>query len=168
MIRVGLLSDTHGLLRDGALRHLRGCDHIVHGGDIGGAAGGAAGGAEILERLAALAPLTAVRGNNDAGPWAQRLQETEIVAVGTIAICVVHNLAELDLPACVRATPNLRVVVSGHSHKPSISERDGVLLVNPGSCGPRRFSLPVSLGELVIRGADFDARIIELTGAQLA
>jgi putative phosphoesterase len=145
--RVGLISDTHGLLRPEALELLRGADHIVHGGDIGDPA--------ILEALRAIAPVTAVRGNNDRGAWARRLAVAETVKIDKVVIAVVHELKDLKVAGC-------RVVVSGHSHKPKIEERDGVLYVNPGSAGPRRFALPVALGELTISGSSVRARIKEI------
>ena len=148
MIRVGLISDTHGLLRPQALEFLRRSDHIVHAGDIGDPA--------ILEALRALAPLTAVRGNNDRGAWARKLRLRETLELGKLSICVVHELKDLKGTAC-------RVVVSGHSHKPKIEERAGVLYVNPGSAGPRRFTLPVALGELRISGSSVRARIKEVS-----
>lgn len=139
MFRIGLVSDTHDLLRPEVVEFLRGSDHIVHGGDICGDA--------VLQALAQLGPLTAVRGNNDRGAWADQLAESETVQLAGIALHVVHDLKELVLP------PGVRVVVSGHSHKPKVEERDGVLYVNPGSAGPRRFKLPISAGELrVVRG----------------
>jgi putative phosphoesterase len=134
--RIGLVSDTHNLLRPEVLAYLRGSDHILHAGDICGP--------EVLAALAALAPLTAVRGNNDQGPWAEALRETETVQLAGIAVHVVHDLKQLALPAGVR------VVVCGHSHRPRLEERAGVLYVNPGSAGPRRFKLPISAGELRI------------------
>jgi putative phosphoesterase len=136
MLRIGLISDTHNLLRPPVLDFLRGSDHIVHAGDICGP--------EVLEALAELAPLTAVRGNNDVGAWARSLRETQTVRFGPVAVHVIHDLKELDLAETVQ------VVVSGHSHKPTVEQRGGVLFVNPGSAGPRRFSLPISAGELRI------------------
>jgi uncharacterized protein len=133
MQRVGLISDTHGLLRPEAVEFLRGSDFIVHAGDIGDAA--------VFEELRRLAPLTAVRGNNDKGPWAKAIAETEVLQVGDVFIYVLHNLSELDLDP---VASGFRVVVSGHSHHPRIEERDGVLYVNPGSSGPRRFKLPIA------------------------
>jgi uncharacterized protein len=135
-VRVGLVSDTHNLLRPEVLDYLRGSHHIVHAGDICGDA--------VLQSLAQLAPLTAVRGNNDHGTWAQRLPEAITVEIAGIAIHVVHDLKDLLLPRQVR------VVVSGHSHMPKLEEREGVLYVNPGSAGPRRFKLPISAAELRI------------------
>lgn len=146
-IRIGLISDTHGLLRPEALEYLRGSDHIIHGGDIGDPA--------ILEALRKIAPLTAVRGNNDSGPWAQALAHRETLKVGGVTIRVVHDVKELEDPEC-------EVVVSGHSHKPKVERRDGILYVNPGSVGPRRFSLPVAAGELRMTGSSIRARIKEL------
>ena len=148
MARVGLISDTHGLLRPEALAYLRGSDHIVHAGDIGTP--------EILEALRALAPVTAVRGNNDRGRWARAVPSTANLEVGDVTIHVLHDVKEL------RLRPGVRVVVSGHSHKPLVQERDGVLYVNPGSAGPRRFTLPVAVGELSISGETVKAQIREL------
>jgi putative phosphoesterase len=148
--RVGLISDTHGLLRPEALRFLRRADHIIHAGDIGKP--------EILEELRALAPLTAVRGNNDRERWATRVPQTAVLRIGQVAIYVLHNLAELDIDP----VGEYNVVVSGHSHRPMIKERDGVLYVNPGSAGPRRFTLPIAVGELMISGTVVHARIKEL------
>jgi len=157
MFRVGLISDTHGLLRPEVKTFLRGCDFIVHGGDIGGL--------DILEELTALAPVTAVRGNNDKDNWADKLSQDEILQVGDIFIYVIHDLAELRIDPLAAG---VRVVVSGHSHKPLTSERDGVLFVNPGSSGPRRFKLPISIGELVVEGNSVSARIIELSTPRAA
>jgi uncharacterized protein len=151
-LRVGLISDTHGLLRPEARAFLVGCDYIIHGGDVGGTA--------ILEELAAIAPLIAVKGNNDKGACAARLRETELIRVGNVFFYVIHDLAELDIDP--RAA-GVRVVVSGHSHKPAITERDGVLYVNPGSCGRRRFKLPVSVGEVTVSGSAVAARTLDLS-----
>jgi len=143
--RVGLISDTHGLLRPEALAFLRGAEHIIHAGDIGTP--------EILEELRALAPVTAVRGNNDRGRFAPKTANLQVEGV---AIHVLHDVGEL------RLQPGVRVVVSGHSHKPLVQERDGVLYVNPGSAGPRRFTLPIAVGELRISGETVKAQIHEL------
>ena len=151
MKRICLISDTHGLLRPEAAAFLRGSDHIIHAGDIVGAA--------ILDELAAIAPLTAVRGNNDKGPWAAALSETEVVEFGDVLIYVLHDLAALDVDP---AAAGFRVVVSGHSHRPLVKERDGVLYVNPGSAGPRRFSLPIAVAELNIQDGSVNARLVEL------
>ena len=133
-LRIGLIADTHGLMRPEALRFLRGTAHIIHGGDIGDPA--------ILEALRKIAPVTAVRGNNDRERWARAVPERAELEVGRVTIYVLHNLAELDLDP----TGLYRVVVAGHSHKPMIEERDSVLYVNPGSAGPRRFTLPIAVG----------------------
>ena len=152
MIRVGLISDTHGLLRPEAATFLRGCDHIVHGGDIGHAG--------ILVELAALAPVTAVRGNNDRGAWADNIREIELFSIGDVYIYAIHDLAQIDIDP---AAAGVRAVVSGHSHKPVVKDRDGVLFVNPGSAGPRRFKLPISVGELIIASdGSVSARTVEL------
>lgn len=150
MIRVGLISDTHGLLRPQAEAFLRGADHIVHAGDIGDPA--------ILSRLAAIAPLTAVRGNNDTAGWAATVAASETFAAGGVVLHVLHDLAELE-DGDARAA---RVVVCGHSHRPRVDERDGRMIVNPGSAGPRRFSLPIAVAELLIDGGAVSARIVEL------
>jgi putative phosphoesterase len=151
MYRVGLISDTHGLLRPEAATFLQGCDYIVHGGDIGSA--------DILDRLGAIAPVTAVRGNNDTeDAWAASVPETQLLRVGEVGIYVLHDLAQLDIDPAVAA----RVIVSGHSHKPSAKQKEGVLYVNPGSAGRRRFKLPIAIGELLIDGAAVVARILEL------
>jgi uncharacterized protein len=151
MFRIGLVSDTHGLLRPEAKAALRGSHHIVHGGDIVDPA--------ILDELATIAPVTAVRGNNDRGPWAEKLRETETVEVGGVVIYAIHDLSQLDIDP---AAAGVKVVVSGHSHKPKIEERDGVLFVNPGSAGPRRFTLPIAVAELIVEGQSASARIIRL------
>jgi uncharacterized protein len=153
MLRVGVISDTHGLLRPEASALLRGCDYIVHGGDIGGEA--------LLQELSALAPTTAVRGNNDKGSWAETLPEAELVKFEDVSVYVIHDLAQLDIePQAV----GVGVIVSGHSHQPRIEEREGVLYVNPGSAGPRRFKLPISVAELNIQGKSVKSRIVELFG----
>ena len=147
-MRVGLISDTHGLLRPEALKFLRGADHIIHAGDIGAP--------EILEQLKELAPLTAVRGNNDTGRWARSVPLTADLLLGGIAVHVLHQLDELG--KAIKA----RVVISGHSHKPSIKENDGMLYVNPGSAGPRRFRLPIAVAELRIARGQVKASLKEL------
>lgn len=137
--RVGLIADTHGLLRPEALAQLRGCDHIVHAGDIGSPA--------IVDALAAIAPLVAVRGNNDTGPWAAALPELAYLPLGELLLCVVHDLADLRRHVL---RPGVRVLVCGHSHVPHV-HRDGALLhVNPGSAGPRRFKLPIAMAHLQV------------------
>jgi putative phosphoesterase len=148
---VGLISDTHGLMRQDALDALRGSDLIIHAGDIGDPA--------VLESLAGLAPIRAIRGNNDKGSWAAQLPKTEIVEFGPHSIYVLHDLAELDLDP---AAAGFTTVVSGHSHKPVIQERGTVLFVNPGSAGPRRFSLPVTVATMRLSLERRDATIIQL------
>jgi putative phosphoesterase len=151
-VRVGLISDTHGLLRDEAVGALRGCGAIVHAGDIGKL--------EVLEALRKLAPVTAVRGNVDLKhAWSASLPDCTTVSIAHARIHVLHRLADLELdPVAERVA----CVVSGHSHRPGIERQGGVLYVNPGSAGPRRFRLPVTLAVLEIRPDEVDARIIEL------
>ncbi len=156
-MRIGLISDTHGLLRPEAAAFLRGCAHIVHAGDIGSQ--------KVLEELAAIAPTTAVRGNSDAHAWAGCLSATEFLQFGEVLLYVIHDLSELDIdPGAV----GVAVVVSGHSHRPVVQERAGVMYVNPGSAGPRRFKLPIAVGELIIEGRSVSPRIVELDPAQAA
>jgi putative phosphoesterase len=152
MIIVGLISDTHGLLRPEALARLAGSDFIVHAGDIGDPA--------IIDALARLAPVTAVRGNVDRAAWAQSFPETEVLAVGEdVLLYVLHDIGALDLDP---AAAGFRAVISGHSHKPGFSWKEGVLYVNPGSAGPRRFSLPISIGRLVVDGGTLSVDLLEL------
>jgi putative phosphoesterase len=148
---IGVISDTHGLLRPEAVAALRRSEHIIHAGDVGAT--------EILEQLAAIAPLTAIRGNIDKTAWARRLPQTEVVELAGISIYVLHDLAQLDLKP---EAAGFRVVISGHSHVPKQETRGGVLYLNPGSAGPRRFKLPVSVARLTISGERIDAEIIEL------
>ena len=149
--RIGLISDTHDLVREQATRALDGCERIIHAGDICGRA--------VLDALEAIAPVSAVRGNNDRGAWADSLPATTVVRVEAVSILVVHDLATLDV---VPAELGARVVVAGHSHRPAIERRDGVLYVNPGSAGPRRFRLPVSVAYLQVHGEEVEARLCEL------
>jgi putative phosphoesterase len=149
--RVGVISDTHGLVRPEALEALAGSELIIHAGDVGGP--------EVLETLARVAPVVAVRGNNDRGVWADALPEYEAVKVGGAFVYVLHDLKELDIAP---AAAGFSVVVSGHSHKPLAEERRGVLYLNPGSAGPRRFKLPVTLARLRLNGTDASAEIINL------
>jgi putative phosphoesterase len=151
LIRVGVISDTHGLLRPEALLALRGADHLVHAGDIGKP--------EVLGELRTLAPLTAVRGNNDRGAWARTIPHTDSIRLGGVVLYVLHDLKTLDLDP---AATGFRVVVSGHSHRPHVEERGGVLYLNPGSAGPRRFRLPVSVALLEVDAGRVRARIEEL------
>ena len=151
-MRVGLVSDTHGLLRPEATAFLAGSDHVVHAGDVGDP--------RILDALRAIAPLTVVRGNVDTDPWAARLPGTARVTIGQVVIYVLHDLHALDIDPPRRG---VRAVVSGHSHQPVVTERDGVLYVNPGSAGPRRFRLPITAAELTIdEGGTVTARIRHL------
>lgn len=150
-MRIGLISDTHGLLRPEAVAFLQGCDHIIHGGDIGAVS--------ILDALRLIAPVTAVRGNNDKEPWAKAIPKNELIRLGAICLYAVHDIADLDIDPVAAAVD---VVVSGHSHKPNIAKRDGVLYINPGSAGRRRFSLPISMAELSMEGSMITPRIVEL------
>ncbi|WP_026600381.1 metallophosphoesterase family protein [Methylomonas sp. 11b] len=149
--RLAIISDTHGLLRPEVLAALQCCERIFHAGDVGKP--------EVLQQLNILAPVTAVRGNNDKGAWAEELPICASVMVGQVSIYLIHDLAELPIDPVVAG---IRVVISGHSHKPSLQERDGVLYLNPGSAGPRRFKLPLAVAELIINDKTVEARIIEL------
>ena len=149
---IGVISDTHGLLRPEAVETLLGVDLILHAGDVGSS--------EVLDILKGIAPLVAVRGNNDKGEWADELPHWEVAEVGAINIYMIHDLKEIDLSL---AAEGFQVVVSGHSHKPSVEERKGVLYVNPGSAGPRRFSLPISLARLKVSGKAVSAELVELS-----
>ena len=150
-ILIGVISDTHGLLRPEALAALRGSEHILHAGDVGAP--------EILETLATLAPLTAIRGNIDKAAWARKMAETEVLEIGSISIYVLHDLGRLDLKP---GAAGFQVVVSGHSHVPKQETRDGVLYFNPGSAGPRRFKLPVSVGRLIVDGGSVRGEIVTI------
>lgn len=154
MPTIGLISDTHGLLRPEAIAALEGSDYIVHAGDIMDPA--------ILERLAAIAPVTAVRGNNDYGPWAEAIPETAVLRIGATVIYALHDLAELAIDP---AAAGFHVVVCGHSHKPASERRGDVWFVNPGSAGPRRFTLPISVGRLRIADGAIVPELIELKPA---
>jgi putative phosphoesterase len=150
-IRIGVISDTHGLLRPEAIEALRGSHYIIHAGDIGAP--------EILTELASIAPLTAIRGNVDKAAWARELPETAVLEVGNISIYVSHDLAQLDLKP---EAAGFAVVVSGHSHVPKQEKRSGVLYFNPGSAGPRRFKLPVSIGKLIIENGAIRGELLQL------
>lgn len=130
---------------------LQGCDYIVHAGDVGNA--------DVLDRLSDIAPVTAVRGNNDGGPWAEGLAETALLEVDGAFIYAIHDLSLLDIDP---SAAGVQIVISGHSHKPSVEHRDGVLYLNPGSAGPRRFRLPIALAELSVASGEVEARIFEL------
>lgn len=148
---IGIISDTHGLVRPEAVEALKGVDLILHAGDVGDQ--------EVLETLKGIAPVVAVRGNNDKGEWAAQLPDWEVTEVGSISIYMLHDVKEIDLSP---AAAGFQVVVSGHSHKPSVEQRKGVLYVNPGSAGPRRFSLPVTIARLKISDGTIGAEVIEL------
>lgn len=152
---VGVISDTHGLVRPGALGALLGAEVIVHAGDVGTP--------EVLERLRGVAPVVAVRGNNDRGPWARALPATEVVELDGVYLYVLHDVKELDLDP--RAA-GFQVVIAGHSHRPGISHRDGVLFLNPGSAGPRRFTLPITVARLRLCDGHLDAAIVHLEEAE--
>ena len=148
---IGVISDTHGLLRPEALAALQGSDYIIHAGDVGNP--------DILIQLAAIAPVTAVRGNVDRDKWARKLPETNVLEVGSTAIYVLHDVGRLDLdPRAGR----FAAVIFGHSHRPSQEMRNGVLFFNPGAAGPRRFTLPVTVGRLRIAGSLVSAEIVPL------
>jgi uncharacterized protein len=151
-ILIGVISDTHGLLRPEATEVLRGSDHIIHAGDVGAP--------EILETLSRIAPVIAVRGNIDKAAWSRRLAETQVLELGGVLIYVLHDLAQLDLKP---KAAGFSVVVSGHSHVPKQETRDGVLYFNPGSAGPRRFQLPVSLGRLVVEAGRVSGELVPLS-----
>ncbi len=148
-LRVGVISDTHGLVRPEVLEALRGVDHIVHAGDIGKP--------EVLSALRELAPVTAIRGNTDRDPWARALADTEVLRLQDSTLYVVHNLADLNLDP---HAAGFTAVIAGHSHQPWNIVKDGVLFFNPGSAGPRRFRLPVALGRLLIEGKSISGNIL--------
>jgi len=149
--RIGLIADTHGLLRPEALAALADSDLLIHAGDIGKP--------EVVAALKKIAPLVAIKGNNDTDSWARRLPETKKITLGALKLYVIHNVEELSFDPAARG---FRVVISGHSHKPVIQTKDNVLFVNPGSAGPRRFKLPICVGKLLVQGETVDAEIIEL------
>jgi len=150
-MRIGLIADTHNLLRPEALAALRGVDHLIHAGDIGGP--------HILEQLERIAPLSVVRGNNDQEPWADDIPEQLTLRFDAITLYVLHDLKQLNIDPVAQG---IDVVVAGHSHKPLHEERNGVLYLNPGSAGPRRFKLPVGVGILHIEGRQVRAEPITL------
>lgn len=149
--KIGLISDTHGLLRPEALRALRGSDLIIHAGDVGDP--------KILEALGDVAPVVAVRGNIDTADWAKSLPESAVAKAQDANIYVLHDIKALDLDP---KASKFRVVVSGHSHKPSRSERNGVLYINPGSAGPRRFSLPITVAYLDLGASPLTVEFVDL------
>ena len=148
---IGLISDTHGLVRPQALQALQGVDLIIHAGDIGTP--------EVVDALRRIAPVVAIKGNNDRGSWAKSLPDTKLVKISAGKLYVIHNVKELD---CDPVARGIQVVISGHSHKPSVVHRDGVLYVNPGSAGPRRFKLPVTVGYLTVAAGTAHAEIRSL------
>jgi len=150
-ILVGIISDTHGLLRPEAVAALRGTDVIVHAGDVGNA--------DIIEQLRRIAPLFVVRGNIDQGNWAARLPIREVVSIGELKFLLLHQVAELALDP---QAEGYAAVVYGHSHVPSMETRDNVLFLNPGSAGPQRFQLPVTIARARVRGRRIDAEIVHL------
>jgi putative phosphoesterase len=150
-ITLGVISDTHGLVRPDALQALKGSSRILHAGDVGSQ--------EVLSELSSIADVTAVRGNVDAGAWSMSLPRDQLIEIGGQVIYMLHDLAELDLDP---VSAGIRVVVSGHTHKPVMEERAGVLYLNPGSAGPRRFKLPISLARLEIAGDRVSGEIVIL------
>jgi putative phosphoesterase len=148
---IGVISDTHGLPRPEALAALRGSDYIIHAGDIGEAA--------ILEELGAIAPVTAIRGNVDRDAWAKKIPVTDVLEVQGVCIYILHNLSELDLKP---KTTGFSVVVYGHSHAAKQETKNGVLYFNPGSAGPRRFRLPVTVGRLTVKDGKVSGEILEI------
>ena len=150
---IGLISDTHGLMRQEALTALRGSDLIIHAGDVGKP--------DIVEQLRAVAPVIAVRGNIDKGAWANRLPLTAVAETSSALIYVLHDIQQLDLNP---AAAGFNIVVSGHSHKPGHTEHSGVMYVNPGSAGPRRFQLPVTIARLDLRQLPGGVEFIALSG----
>lgn len=146
---IGVISDTHGLMRPQAIEILQGSDHIIHAGDIGSE--------HVLAELRNIAPVTAVRGNNDTQPWARTLPEVARMTVQGRTLHILHDLKTLDLDP---ATNGISVVIAGHSHKPAVIEKEGVLYLNPGSAGPRRFSLPLSAAKLFVSRTSVKAKII--------
>ena len=154
---VGVISDTHGLLRPEAVELLRGSEHIIHAGDIGAP--------EIIPALEKIAPVTAIRGNVDTQAWARKFAETEVVELGGVFLYVIHDVNAIDLNP---KAAGFAAVISGHSHKPKQEVKDGVLYFNPGSAGPRRFKLPISVGRLVIVDGKISAEILEITGVRIS
>lgn len=150
---VGVISDTHGLLRPEAIAALRGSEAIIHAGDVGRE--------EILRVLKQIAALTVVRGNIDTSPWARKLPATDVLEIAGASIYVLHNIDELDLDP---SAAGFSAVIFGHSHRPLIENRKGLLFFNPGSAGPRRFNLPISVGRLIVENGRLMPELIELTG----
>jgi putative phosphoesterase len=151
-MRIGVISDTHGLLRPDALKLLESSDHIIHAGDMGSP--------EVVPALERIAPVTAIRGNIDTEAWAKRFPETEVVKLGGLLFYIIHDIHALDLNP---QAAGLAAVISGHSHQPRQEVRNGVLFFNPGSAGPRRFKLPVSLGRLEITAGKLRGEIVDIS-----
>jgi uncharacterized protein len=149
--RVGLLSDTHGLLRPEALTALQGSELIIHAGDIGKP--------EVLASLKTVAPVLAIRGNNDRESWAKKIPDILLLRVNGACLFIIHNVNDLEVDP---AAEGFQAVISGHSHKPGITKQDGMMFLNPGSAGPRRFRLPIALARLRIRGGKVNGKIVEL------
>ncbi len=152
--QVGVISDTHGLVRPEAIAALAKSELIIHAGDIGQA--------EVLDELRGIAPVVAIRGNNDRGSWAEALPETEVVELGGVFFYVLHDLGALDLDP---VAAGFGVVIAGHSHRPSVEHREGVLYLNPGSAGPRRFKLPIALARVRIERGQVTPELVELETA---
>ena len=148
---IGVISDTHGLLRPEALAALQGSDYIIHAGDVGDP--------QILDRLAAISPVTAVRGNVDNDAWAQKIPATNVLEIGEISIYVLHSIQDLDLKP---EASKFAAVIYGHSHVPKQEWKNGILYFNPGSAGPRRFKLPVSVGRLLMTNGKLEPEIVKL------
>jgi putative phosphoesterase len=148
---IGVISDTHGLLRPEALAALHGSQYIIHAGDVGDP--------QILDKLSAIAPVTAVRGNVDHGAWAQKIPATNVLEIGEVSIYVLHSLQELDLKP---EAAKFAAVVYGHSHVPKSEMKNGVLYFNPGSAGPRRFRLPVSVGRVILTNGKVESEVVTL------
>jgi uncharacterized protein len=151
MLSIGVISDTHGLLRPEAIHALNDSDHIIHAGDIGSP--------DIVDKLREIAPLTVIRGNIDRAAWARKLPETEVVELGGLSIYILHDLKALDLNP---EAAGFAAVISGHSHVPKQEMKNGVLYFNPGSAGPRRFRLPITVGNLAIKNSAIEGQIIQL------
>lgn len=149
--KIGVISDTHGLLREEAIRALKGVDLIIHAGDIGND--------NIIEELRNIAPVVAVRGNNDKEEWAKKYSKSEVLEIGELFIYILHDIKELDLDP---KGAGFNVIISGHSHKPCLEEKDNILYLNPGSAGPRRFKLPISMSILHINNDTASTEMIDL------
>ena len=150
-MRIGIISDTHGFLRPEAIKRLAGVDHIIHAGDIGAP--------EVIKGLQRIAPTTAIKGNIDAGEWANDYPNTELVVLGGRTLYVLHNLNEIKLDP---AASGFDVIISGHSHRPKMETKNGVLYINPGSAGPRRFKLPIAVATLAFSDRVLLPQILEI------